>query len=241
MDALKGPTFRPLYQQIKELLLERIASGEWSPGTFIPSEAALAASYAVSVGTLRKALNELVAESVVIRQQGKGTAVATHDADSALFRFFNIRRHDGTRCLPISLVLSRVLRKASVDEIRELNLAPGAKVIYIQRVRELDGKPAVLESIALDAVRFGELRTQPEALPNTLYHLYQQRFGSTVAHADETIVAIVAKEAEVKHLGAEPGEPLLEIRRIARDYQDQPIERRVSVVLTRDYSYSNRV
>ena len=99
MDAPKGPIFQPLYQQIRDLLLERITSGEWSPGTYIPSEAALAASYNVSVGTLRKALNALVEENVVIRQQGKGTSVATHDADRALFRFFNLRRHDGERCL----------------------------------------------------------------------------------------------------------------------------------------------
>ncbi|WP_219920331.1 MULTISPECIES: GntR family transcriptional regulator [Pseudomonadaceae] len=241
MDAPKGPIFQPLYQQIRDLLLERITSGEWSPGTYIPSEAALAASYNVSVGTLRKALNELVEENVVIRQQGKGTSVATHDADRALFRFFNLRRHDGERALPMSLILNRSVRKATAEEASDLGIPAGAKVIHIRRVRELDREPVLLESITLDAARFAGLDKQPEVLPNTLYQLYQQRFGMTVAHADETIIAISAGKQEVEFLGVKEGEPLLQVRRIARDYQGVAIERRISAVHTGNYGYFHQI
>lgn len=241
MDAPKGPIFQPLYQQIRDLLLERITSGEWSPGTYIPSEAALAASYNVSVGTLRKALNALVEENVVIRQQGKGTSVATHDADRALFRFFNLRRHDGERALPMSMMLSRSQRKATAEEARDLGIAVGAPVIHIRRVRELDHEPVLLESITLDATRVAGLDKQPEVLPNTLYQLYQQRFGMTVAHADETIVAMAAGKPEVEFLGVKEGEPLLQVRRIARDYQGVAIERRISAVHTRHYGYFHQI
>lgn len=237
----KVPTFRHLYLQIRDLLLERITSREWSPGTFIPSEAALAASYDVSVGTLRKALNELVAEKVVIRQQGKGTLVATQDADRALFRFFNLRRHDGERMLPVSIVLGRSLRKATPDEAKDLGLQPGAKVVHIRRVRELEGKPVILENITLDAARYPGLEGHPETLPNTLYHLYQQRFGMTIANADENIVAIEARQQEVEHLGVKQGEPLLEVRRITRDFQGVALERRISAVITRNYRYVNQL
>ncbi|WP_136067786.1 GntR family transcriptional regulator [Modicisalibacter radicis] len=238
MTAPKGPTFQPLYKQIKELLLERIASGEWPPGTFIPSEASLASSYDVSVGTLRKALNELVADNVVIRRQGKGTAVATHDADRALFRFFNIVSHDGERCLPVSRVLGRTRRAPTADERQTLELADGGEVIHIRRVRELQGTAILLEDIVLDAARFAALENQPEVLPNTLYQLYQQQYGRTVAHADETLVAVRAGRDEVEQLGVASGEPLIEIRRVARDYQDVPIERRISRLSTRDYAYA---
>lgn len=238
MTAPKGPTFQPLYKQIKELLLERIASGEWPPGTFIPSEASLAASYEVSVGTLRKALNELVADNVVIRRQGKGTAVATHDADRALFRFFNIVSHEGERSLPVSRVLYRTRRAATVDERQALELAEGSELIHIRRVRELQGKAILLEDIVLDAVHFAALESQPEVLPNTLYQLYQRHYGRTVAHADETLVAIQAGRDEVEQLGVAIGEPLIEIRRVARDYQDVPIERRISRLSTREYAYA---
>lgn len=241
MDAPKELTFQPLYLQIRDLLLERITSGEWSPGTFIPSESALAAKYDVSVGTLRKALNELVAENVVIRQQGKGTSVATHDADRALFRFFNLRRHDGERALPVSLVLVRRQRKATAGEARDLELQPESKVVHIRRVRELAEKPVLFENITVDAARFPGLEKQPEILPNTLYHLYQQQFGITVAHADESVLAVAAGKHEAEFLGIKQGEPVLEVRRIARDFQGVAIERRVSIILTRDYCYVNQL
>ena len=241
MDAPKGPTFQPLYLQIRDLLLERITSGEWTPGTFIPSESALAASYSVSVGTLRKALNELVADNVVIRQQGKGTSVATHDADRALFRFFNLRRHDGERALPVSMVLTRSQRKATADEARDLGLQPGSKVVHIRRIRELAEQPVLFENITLDAARFPGLEKQPEILPNTLYHLYQQQFGITVAHASESVLAVAAGKQEAEHLGIKQGEPVLEVRRIARDFQDGVIERRISTILTRNYYYFNQL
>ncbi len=237
MSAPKGPLFQPLYRQIKDLLLERIAAGEWPPGTFIPSESALASSYNVSVGTLRKALDELVADNVVIRRQGKGTAVATHDADRTLFRFFNIVRHDGERSLPVSRALHRERRQATAEERADLELAANAEVIHLRRVRELEGTPILLEDIVLDAARFATLETQPEILPNTLYQLYQQHYATTVAHADERLVARAAGEEEVTHLGVERGEPLIEIRRIARDYQGVPIERRLSLLSTREYGY----
>lgn len=241
MTAPKGPTFQPLYKQIKDLLLERIASGEWPPGTFIPSEAALAASYNVSVGTLRKALDELVSDNVVVRRQGKGTAVATHDADRALFRFFNVVRHDGERSLPVSRVLSRRRRPADAAERKALDLAPEADVIHIRRVRELTGSPTLLEDIVLDAETFAALETQPDVLPNTLYQLYQHQYGATVAHADEQLVAVRAGEQDAAQLGVELGEPLIEIRRVARDYQDAPIELRVSRLTTGEYCYTSRL
>ncbi|MCI0511192.1 MULTISPECIES: GntR family transcriptional regulator [Chromohalobacter] len=241
MTAPKGPTFQPLYKQIKDLLLERIASGEWPPGTFIPSEAALAASYNVSVGTLRKALDELVSDSVVVRRQGKGTAVATHDADRALFRFFNVVRRDGERSLPVSRVLSRQRRRATTVERDALELSDRADVIHIRRVRELAGSPTLLEDIVLDAATFADLASQPEILPNTLYQLYQHQYGATVAHADERLVAVKAGEQDAAHLGVELGEPLIEIRRVARDYQDTPIELRVSRLTTREYCYTSRL
>lgn len=237
----KSATWLPLYHQIKTLLLERIVSGEWPPGTYIPSEAALAEDYNVSVGTLRKALNELVADNVVIRYQGKGTVVATHDSDSALFRFFNLRRLDNERDLPLSRVLARQLRAASEEEAGYLEIAPGSKVVHIWRVRELNGKPVILEHISLDASRFPGLEQEPVILPNTLYQLYQQRYACTVAQASECLTAVMAGQEEVMHLDAKPGEPLLKICRVAKDYLEQPIECRISTVLTRNHGYFNRL
>jgi len=71
------PAFSPLYQQIKALILQSLQQGEWKPGEAIPSEMDLAARFRVSQGTVRKAIDELAAENLVVRRQGKGTFVAT--------------------------------------------------------------------------------------------------------------------------------------------------------------------
>lgn len=235
------PTYRPLYQQIKEALLARVVAGEWSPGTFIPSESALAEQYGVSVGTLRKALDALANDKVVIRYQGKGTAVATHDSDRSLFQFFRLIGLDGSRCLPISRVLTRERRVATREEADVLGLVAGEEVVHIRRIRELDDRPALLEDLVVSATRFAGLEQEPVPLPNTLYHLYQQRFGHSVAHAEERIFAIAADAQDQAHLGVEIGSPLLEIRRIAKDLQDTPLEYRVSRCETEHHCYFNEL
>ncbi|MEI7569167.1 MAG: GntR family transcriptional regulator, partial [Alcaligenaceae bacterium] len=67
-----SPSFSPLYQQIKELVLQSLQAGEWKPGDLIPSEFELAARFKVSQGTVRKAIDELAKEHLLVRRQGKG-------------------------------------------------------------------------------------------------------------------------------------------------------------------------
>ncbi|WP_404298265.1 GntR family transcriptional regulator [Halomonas sp.] len=239
-DPLK-PSYRPLYQQIKEALLSRIVSGDWPPGTFIPSESALSQEYGVSVGTLRKAVDALASDHVVIRHQGKGTVVATHDSDRSLFQFFHLTRIDGTRSLPVSRVLLRERRTATADEAEVLGTKKGTAVVHIQRVRELDEMPALLEDLVVDAARFPALEKEPQTLPNTLYQLYQQRFGQSVAKAEESLFAVAACAQEQKHLGVALGSPLLEIRRIARGLQGEALEYRVSRCETQRHCYWNEL
>ncbi|RTR03913.1 GntR family transcriptional regulator [Halomonas nitroreducens] len=239
MEHQLTPSYRPLYQQIKEALLARIVSGDWPPGTFIPSESALSKEYGVSVGTLRKALDALASDHVVIRHQGKGTVVATHDTDRSLFQFFHLTRLDGTRSLPISRVLVRERRPATTDEAQILGLEPAAAVVHIRRVRDLEDVPALLEDLVVDATRFPALECEPQTLPNTLYQLYQQRFGQSVAHAEERLFAVAAGAQEQEQLGVAPGSPLLEIRRVARGLQGEALEYRVSRCETQRHCYWN--
>ncbi len=231
------PVLQPLHRQLRDLMVARIASGEWSPGTYLPSETRLAEEYGVAVGTLRKALLDLAAEGVVQRRQGKGTVVSSHDSDAVLFRFFNLRRTDGSMLHPESRVLSRLCRPARDAEAQALGLAPGAPVVCITRVREGDGVPIIHEHIVLDAGRFGALERAPEILPNTLYQLYQTDFGATVHRARETVRAIAAEGEQTRELGVARGAPLLQVRRVALDYNGAPIELRVSAINTGALDY----
>ena len=230
--ANERPIAQPLHRQLRDLMLARIERGEWSPGTYLPPETRLAEEYGVAVGTLRKALLDLAAEGIVARRQGKGTVVTSHDSDAVLFRFFNLRRRDGTTLHPESRVLSRVQRAATQTEAQALGLSEGAQVICITRVRDGDGTPILYEHIILAAARFGRLLTAPEILPNTLYQLYQTEFGATVHRAREQLTIEAAEPACAVQLDVASGDSLLHIRRIALDYNDAPIELRLSWVNT---------
>ena len=88
--AESAPSFSPLYQQIKSLLVTGLEAGQWQPGQPIPSETELAARFGVSQGTVRKAIDEMAAENLLVRRQGKGTFVATHAEAQTQYRFLRL-------------------------------------------------------------------------------------------------------------------------------------------------------
>jgi GntR family transcriptional regulator len=178
---------------------------------------------------------------VVIRHQGKGTVIATHDSDRSLFQFFHLTRLDGTRSIPISRVLMRERRPATPEESELLGLMEGEDVVHIRRVRDLEDSPALLEDLVVSASRFRELEHEPTTLPNTLYQLYQQRFGQNVAKAEDRLFAVAAGAPEQEQLGVALGSPLLEIRRVARDLQGEALEYRVSRCETQHHCYLNEL
>src|SRR4249919_376004 len=149
------PAFRPLYLQIRDLLLRDMETRQWRPGEALPSEIELAARFGVAQGTVRKAIDALAANNLVVRRQGKGTFVATHTEEkTSLFRFLRIRRSDGREEYPASRVLDVRRGKASTEVARLLELKPGTPVIVLRRVLEYAGEPVVLDEIVLPAPMF---------------------------------------------------------------------------------------
>ncbi|MBA4333713.1 MAG: hypothetical protein C0420_01800 [Methylobacterium sp.] len=116
--------FRPLYRQVKANFVRRLVEGVWAPGTALPSEGQLASEIGVSQGTVRKALDELAAENLLVRRQGRGTFVAEHDEQRILFQFFKLVPDDGVARFPDSTVLSCAI--AAVDPDRAGRPGTGA-------------------------------------------------------------------------------------------------------------------
>jgi len=233
------PDFQPLYKQVYDVLVRRIAEGAWRPGEALPSEQALAAELKVSQGTVRKALDVLVSENLVQRHQGKGTYVAEHTQEHSLFRFFRLARPgtDGERVMPESSDARCKRRAASTAESEKLHLAKGAKVVEIKRVRSVDGVPAVIEISVVPLKLFPEIDHQ-DALPNTLYSLYQSVYGVNIVLAKEELSAILATRADEKELGIKPGSPMLCIERVAISISGQRAELRTSRCDTRHVVYA---
>jgi len=232
----------PLYRAVKRALLDAVGAGAFRPADAQPSEAQLAAAFRVSVGTVRKAVDELSAEHIVVRRQGRGTFVATHDAGRLMFQFFHVERSDGLRELPTVALVAFQRGRAGDDAVQALHLRPGEAVIEIENVLRLQGRPVIHDRIVLPSQLFrGLTEKRLRERPGTLYQLYQAGLGITVLRALERARAVGADKATARVLGVAPGAPLIEVRRTALSFNDQPVEYRASLVDTSRHDYVNVV
>lgn len=227
-----------LYKEVQRQVMRALAAGEWKPGEAIPAEKKLCERFSVSIGTLRKAIDELVAESILIRHQGRGTYVAKHNREQQMFRFFNITDHDGRKTYPQLSLVSFAKRKADKLAAEKLRLRPGAKAIAFTNVLSLQDQPVIVDEIALPEALFtGLTEAKLRERPNTLYNLYQVDFGISIIRIEERLRAATASTAHAALLGIETGAPILEVRRVAFSYDDQPIEWRISHINTAKHEY----
>ncbi|WP_028358254.1 GntR family transcriptional regulator [Brackiella oedipodis] len=241
--------FKPLYKQIKDLLIQRLQSGEWKPGEPIPSELELCSLFGVSQGTVRKAIDELAAASVLIRRQGKGTYVATHHEAQVRHRFLRFTHKDTIRdeaLRPIqtsSRYLSCTQGKPQDFELPILPMSQAellTELIAIKRVIEFNGVPTVFEHIYLPAAIFKGLTLERlQELRGPLYVFFESQYGVSMLKADEHLTAVAASSEAAQVLQIEKGAPLLQVDRISYTYNGKPIEFRRGLYLTDHYVYRN--
>ena len=238
--AADSPTFSPLYRQIKVLLTRGLQAGEWKPGELIPSETELAARFGVSQGTVRKAIDELAADHLLVRRQGRGTFVATHTRDRFLFQFFHVERSDGLREAPAVELLSFERIRMDEDAAAALATRAGTPAFQIENRLKLQGTAVVHDRIVIPAALFrGLTEKRVRERPSTIYHLYQSEFGVTVVRARERLGAVAADRSIARALGVSPGVPVLQVRRTAIALGGRPVEYRVSTVVTTAHDYVN--
>ncbi len=235
--SAKKTSRKPLYQQVDNIIRQRLIDNVWVPGDALPSEIQLAAELKVSQGTVRKALNDLVAENLLYRRQGLGTFVSEHTERRALFLYFSIVGNDGSRLLPESKILKCAEVRATAEEAEKLQLEPGEEVVRFRRVRFFNNVPTIMENITLPLEHFPGFGTDVEP-PNNLFRFYQSNYGITVSKAEEHLRAVGASTEEAEFLGIKKGTPLLEIERVARILDGRPVEIRVSHCETSNYRYA---
>ena len=242
-NAPPATTFRPLYLQVRGLLVASLEAGEWRPGEAIPSEGELAARFGVSQGTARKAIDALAADNLVVRRQGKGTFVATHTEEKAsMFRFLRIRRSDGRDEYPGSRIIDVKRSKASTDVARQLEIRVGSAVIIVRRVLEFSGEPVVFDEIVLPAPLFrGLTKAKLDAYRGSIYGFFETQFGVRTLRAQERLGAIAADAPTAAILAVRPGEPLLSVERVTFTYGNRPVEWRRGLCTTRRHFYINEL
>jgi GntR family transcriptional regulator len=243
--APPAPAFSPLYQQIKALILQSLQAGEWKPGESIPSEMDLAARFRVSQGTVRKAIDELAAENIVVRRQGKGTFVATHAEQHLRYRFLKLMPDSGDRDAEgpaHRTVLECKRARASAEVARALGLRPGDAVVQVRRVLSFAGVPTILEDLWLPGNAFKRLNAeQMTTFVGPTYAMYEVDFGVRMVRAEEKIRAVAAEPSQAALLKVEPRSPLLSVERVAYTYNDTPMELRRGLYRTDTHHYRNEL
>lgn len=242
LDQSGVDTRLPLYLQLRDQLAAQIRAQVWQPGQPIPSESELRNTYQVAVGTIRRAIETLVAEGLVERTHGKGTFVRKARFDNSLFRFFRFESADGRPLAPKSVIVSRQTLAAPAEVAAGLRIKPGARVIELLRLRMVDGQPVLAENIYLCEQRFKALAGKaPEEFGDLLYPLYERECGQIVASARETLTVETVTAAQARLLGLKEHTPVVVIERVAFGSDGQPLEWRQSRGAASKFRYSAEI
>ena len=230
---------RPLYKEVKRRMTEALDAAA-SGSRARPSRRAPArpSASAYRIGTVRKAIDELVAEDILIRQQGRGTFVASHNRDRMLFYFFHIVGEDGRASgIPTSSCSRSRRRRPTAARPSTLGDRRGepcsasatpalaGNAGHRRRHHAAGGRSSRASRSAVPRPPVDDLQPVPG------------RFGISVLRTNERLRATLADAETAALLGVARGAPLLAIRRVALTYHDVPVELRVSRVNTAQHEY----
>jgi len=215
----------PLYQQINHLLRHRIATGEYAPGSKIPSESELCRELAVSRVTVREALRELVRADMLVKKHGKGAFVAAdtpHRLQTVKYAGFLEDLQE--RVLKLTVTDVEMQQVASASDIAAmLRLAPGTELTRIRRLRHIDNQPFsfTVNYLAADIgkrIRAKDLYSVP------LLKILQTELRIPIVRAQETIDAVPADPEVAQRLGISVLYPVMHMRRVMFTTADRPFE-----------------
>jgi len=235
-------SFSPLYEQIKAMILASLQASEWLPGDAIPSEMELAARYAVSQGTVRKAIDELAAQNLLIRRQGKGTFVATHQEEDFQYRFLRLEPDSGEKLHLKNQFLACENIKSDPYIAQLLKMKPDDLIIRIERVQSSAGRPIVFEEIWLPEACFKGLNLETlNAWSGPMYAFYESKYATHMVRAEEKIKAVLAGPDLAKYLQVSELAALLSVERVAFTYGNKPVEIRRARYDTDGQHYDNKL
>lgn len=231
VEKLDAASFVPLYQQLKEIMIENIDKGVWNPGDKIYSEQQLSEQFEVSRNTAKKAIEDLVQEGILYRIQGKGTFLSHPKIEqslSAFYSFSQVLKEKGLK--PKDIILEVSVEKATHKIAKALQISKGEEVIMLRRLRCANEEPIILEYSYFPKTRIEDIDKLSLVGEMPLYDVLRTEFGIIVNSAKETFEPILIREEEEQYLDVELGSPALLLERTAYDLSKQPVEFCKSIV-----------
>lgn len=223
-DRVSRQSKSPLYEQIYQLLRNKISDGQLRPGDLLPSEAELVEQYQVSRATVRQALDELVSDGLIQRKQGRGTFVSPHRVEQGLVRIVSFTEDMKQRGLePGTKLRSAELIPASDILARHLEIPVDEPLARIERLRLADGEPMSIEMSYL-VHRYCPGILEQDYTTQSLRKMLEDRYGIRFSSARQSIRAVSATKDIAKALSVKDNAALLYIERISYTEYDVPIE-----------------
>lgn len=233
----------PLYERVKRHMSEAILVGEWPPGMVLPNETALAQGFGIAVGTVRRAMTDLVAEGLLSRRRKTGTVVtgrAPHHSLRFFFQYFRLHRADGSLVKSTSQFLSVEARPATTEEAERLQISAGG-VVAIHRIRHADGRPVMHDRLLLAEERVPGFPRETDALPSLLYLHLLERYGIRISAVREQITADLASDEDMALLDLPQRQAVLTIDEVAYDQAGIPTILGWHRATTASHAYVNEV
>jgi GntR family transcriptional regulator len=215
----------PYYAQLAGILRDAIVAGLLTPGSALPSEAQLGASYQLSRTAVRQALGELAAEGLIRKEKGRGTFVREpRRADLVVQEMRGFYDELTERGYAVDTeVLSLTVEPSTADEATLLDVPTGSDVVRVERLRYADGAPICVTETVVLAARFPGLELR-DLRGGSLYKVLREDYGVTVHGGHRMIEAVAADRGHAKHLGVRAGSPLLKLSSLNNDQDGAPFE-----------------
>jgi len=227
----------PRYYQLKEIMRERVRSGEWKPGDLIPSERELAEKYGISRMTARQAITDLVNEGLFYREQGKGTFVSRYKITQQLIHLTGFTEDIQARGQrPSAKVLSAQMGPADEATAERLHIEPRQLIFCVRRLRLANDEPLAIEFSQVSFMDCEKL-LEEDLEQNSLYRLLETKYGLPLMEAEQELEAGLAGNEEAQLLKIPAGSAVLFIRRTTYTDRNKPIEYAKSVYCGNKYTF----
>ena len=223
-DQISSQSKSPLYQQLYQLLRNKILAEFWHPDEVLPSEAELMAQYQVSRATVRQALDELANDGLIYRKQGRGTFVSPPTVEQGLVRIVSFTEDMHQRgFVPGTKLISAGLVSATEVLANQLQIEVGEPLARIERLRQADNEPMSVEVSFLVHRYCPGILTQ-DYTAHSLRRMLEEQYNIRITSAQQTIQAISATDELAELLTVGGGAALLYIERLSFSEFGVPVE-----------------
>ena len=232
---------KPLYQKVEAHIKSQIKCGELTPGDLILSESRLSKQLAVSIGTVKKALDNLVWQGLLYKHQGKGTFVSRIDFNNSLFKFFSYADEKGQEVRIRKSTSKRWKGVGPKNICEQLQVDVGTELLFLERIGHINQQPAFIENSWWVASMVPKLENEEIHIPDLFYALIVDHYQIPIIRAEETLTAEACDSITAEKLNVKEESPIVVLNRSTYTLSDKIVEVRTTKGRADQFSYKREI